>query len=338
MLTTYDAALFDLDGVLYLGEAPVPHAADAVRAAREAGMRVAFVTNNASRRPEVVAEQLAALDIPARPDEVVTSAQAAARTVAARVPSGAAVLVLGTEALADEVAEAGLRPVRTVAEAGEAGVAAVVQGLSPQTCQQDLAEATIALRAGALWVAGNADATLPSPNGPVPGNGAFVAALRLVTGLEPLVAGKPDPSLHRESVQRVGAKHPLVIGDRLDTDVLGAVRGEADSLLVLTGVADRAALLQAPAGSRPTYVSTDLRGLLSPHPEAIVEGKLARCGAATATYADGALRLDSPAEGGAADDTSGRDIPGSAGADDDGLRALTALAWACADAGWPLSG
>lgn len=337
MLTTYDAALFDLDGVLYLGEAPVPHAAAAVRAVREAGIRVAFVTNNASRRPEVVAEQLTALDIPARPDEVVTSAQAAARMVAARVASGAAVLVLGTEALADELAQEGLRPVRTVAEAGEAGVAAVVQGLSPQTCQQDLAEATVALRAGALWVAGNADATLPSPRGPVPGNGAFVAALRLVTGLEPLVAGKPDPALHREAVQRVGAQHPLVIGDRLDTDVLGAVRGEADSLLVLTGVVDRAALLQAPAGSRPTYVATDLRGLLQPHPETVVEGKTARCGAATATYADGTLRLDPPGEGGAGEDTSGGEAAGGAGADDDGLRALAALAWACADAGWPLS-
>lgn len=332
MLTAYDAALFDLDGVLYVGAAPVPHAAAAVHAAREAGMRVAFVTNNASRRPDVVAEQLTSLDIPARPDEVVTSAQAAARLVAARVPPGAAVLVLGTPALADEITEAGLRPVRTVAEAGEDGVAAVVQGLSPQTCHQDLTEATVALRAGALWVAANTDTTLPSPQGPMPGNGTFVAALRLVTRLEPLVAGKPDPALHRESVQRVGAQRPLVIGDRLDTDVLGAVRGGADSLLVLTGVADRAALLGAPAGSRPTYVSTDLRGLLEPHAEAVVEGKVARCGAVTATYEDGAIRLDPPPDDAAGDDAARDDA-----ARDDGLRAQVALAWAGADAGWPLS-
>lgn len=318
-MTHYDAALFDLDGVLYVATAHVPHAADAVRAVREAGLSVAFVTNNASRRPAVVAEQLTALDIPARPDEVVTSAQAAVRMVAARVPAGAAVLVLGTEALVDEVTEAGLRAVRTVDEAGEDGVAAVVQGLSPHTCHRDLAEATIALQAGALWVAGNTDATLPTPRGPMPGNGAFVAALRLVTGLEPLVAGKPDPALHQESVKRVGAQRPLIVGDRLDTDVLGAVRGGADSLLVLTGVVDRAALLQAPAGSRPTFVAADLRGLLEPHPEVELDGDHARCGAATASYADGTVSVT-----GEPDQL-------------DGLRAAAALAWACADAGRPVS-
>lgn len=303
--------------MLYLGDAPVPHAAAAVRAVREAGLRVAFVTNNSSLRPAVVAERLSALDIPASADQVVTSGQAAARMVAARVPSGAAVLVLGTHALADEVAEAGLRPVRTMAAAGVAGVLAVVQGLSPQTCQADLAEAAVALRAGALWVAGNTDATLPSPRGPLPGNGAFVASLRLVTGLEPLVAGKPNPALHLESIQRVGGRRPLVIGDRLDTDVLGAVRAGADSLLVLTGVVDREELLRAPAGRRPTYVSTDLRGLLEPHPEAVVVGEVARCGAVTARYQDSAVRVD--------------------GKGDDALRAQAALAWACADAGWPLA-
>ena len=302
----------------------MPHAADAVEAVRQAGLSVAFVTNNASRRPEVVAEQLTGLGIPARPEEVVTSGQAAARMVAARVPAGSAVLVLGTDALADEVASRGLRPVRTVAEAGEDGVAAVVQGLSPQTCHSDLAEATVALRGGALWVAGNADATLPTRRGPMPGNGAFVAALQLVTGLEPLVAGKPDPALHRDSVRRVGAQRPLVIGDRLDTDVLGAVRGDADSLLVLTGVVDLDALLQAPPGSRPTFVSSDLRGLLQPHPEVVLDGETARCGAVTATYENGAARVE-PQEEAADDEPLGLEA----------LRACAALTWACADAGAP---
>lgn len=291
---------------------------------RQAGLSVAFVTNNASRRPEVVAEQLAGLGIPARPEDVVTSGQAAARMVAARVPDGAAVLVLGTDALADEVAACGLRPVRTVAEAGSDGVAAVVQGLSPETCHRDLAEATVALRGGALWVAGNTDATLPTPRGPMPGNGAFVAALRLVTGLEPLVAGKPDPALHRESVLRVAAQRPLVIGDRLDTDVLGAIRGEADSLLVLTGLVDLEALLQAPPGSRPTFVASDLRGLLEPHPEVVLDGERARCGAVTASYENGAVRVEGQEP--AAEN-------GPLGLEE--LRACAALAWACADAARP---
>jgi HAD superfamily hydrolase (TIGR01450 family) len=314
--SAYDAALFDLDGVLYLGHAPVEHAAPAVQAARTAGMRVAFVTNNASRTPAVVAEQLNSLDIPAADEEVVTSGQAAAWVVAERVPAGSAVLVLGTQALVDEIVGAGLKAVRTVEEAGSAGVSAVVQGLSPQTCNADLGEAAVALRAGAVWVAANTDLTLPSPRGPMPGNGAFVVALQQLTGLEPLVAGKPDPALHQASVQRVAGQRPLVIGDRLDTDVLGAVRGGSDSLLVLTGVADRPALLRAPAGSRPTYVASDLRGLSQAQPEVVVDGDAARCGAAVACYEDGAMIVT--------------------GDGDDALRAEAALAWACADADRPL--
>ncbi len=299
--------------MLYLGEEPVPHAADSVAAARAAGMRFAYVTNNASRSPAAVARKLSDLDIPAEPDEVVTSGQAAARTLAERLPPGAAVLVVGTEALADEVRAVGLRTVRTVAEAGPDGPAAVVQGLAPATSWTDLAEAAVALHRGALWVAGNTDATLPTTRGPLPGNGAFVAALRLVTGQEPLVSGKPDPSLHRASVDRVASVRPLVVGDRLDTDVLGAVRGGADSLLVLTGVVGLLELLHAPAGSRPTYVSTDLRGLGIPHPDVEVDGESARCGGSTATLANEVLK-------------------GDAGTDD-GLRALAALAWDRTDAG-----
>jgi len=300
--------------VLYRGLEPVEHAAASVAAARLAGMRIAFVTNNASRHPEAVAAHLIELGIPAEPEQVVTSAQAAARMLVERVPAGSAVLVLGTAALAETVAAAGLRPVRTVAEAGGSDeVTGVVQGLAPDTSMADLAEATVALRAGAVWVAGNLDPTLPSPRGLLPGNGAFVQVLIEVTGRRPLVAGKPDPALHVESVTRVGAHRPLVVGDRLDTDVLGAVQGDADSLLVLTGVTDREKLLSAPVGSRPTYLATDLRGLGQPHPPVTVDGLQARCGAATARCEQGVLAVDQE--------------------DDDGLRALTALAWACTDAG-----
>ncbi|MEX2290842.1 MAG: HAD-IIA family hydrolase [Mycobacteriales bacterium] len=313
----YDAVLCDLDGVLYLGDEPVVHAAATVAAARAAGMRFAYVTNNASRAPAVVAEQLASLGIPAEPADVVTSAQAAARMLALHLSPGAAVLVVGSDALADEVAGVGLRPVRTVDEAGEQGPVAVVQGLSQTIGWPELAEAAVALQRGALWVAGNTDTTLPTPRGPLPGNGAFVAALRAVTGREPLVAGKPDPALHRLSMERVGATRPLVVGDRLDTDILGAVRGGADSLLVLTGLADVEQLVQAPSGSRPTYVASDLRGLLEPHPDVQVDGAGARCRGATATYQDGVVR--------------------SSDSSDDGLRARVALAWSCADQGLPVA-
>ena len=293
----------------------MPHAPEGVAAARAAGLRIAYVTNNASRPPALVAERLTGLGIPAEPHEVVTSAQASARVLAERLAHGAVVLVVGTAALADEVRAAGFSPVHALADAGEAGVDAVVQGLSPDTCQRDLADAAVALRSGAVWIAANTDLTLPSVRGPLPGNGAFVALLRAVTGLEPLVAGKPDPALHRESVERVGARTPLVVGDRLDTDVLGAVRGGADSLLVLTGVTDRDGLLAAPAGSRPTYVSSDLRGLTEAHPEVEVDVDAARatCRQARASLVEGRVVVQ--------------------GEGDDALRAEVALTWALHDAG-----
>lgn len=308
----YDAGLFDLDGVLYVGPDVVPHAAEAVAAARAAGLRTAFVTNNASRRPVEVAAHLRALGIPAQPEEVATSAQAGVRLLREHLPAGATVLVVGSDGLAAEVADGGFTPTR---QAGPA-VRAVIQGYSAQTAWPDLAEAAIALGAGALWIAANADATLPSPRGPVPGNGALVAALRVATGRDPLVAGKPEPALHLESMARVGAARPLVIGDRLDTDVLGAVRGRADSLLVLTGITDLLAAVSAPAGRRPTYVASDLRGLLAPQPAvSLVEGAV-RCEEAAASYDDGCIRV--------------------VGTGTPALRAACALGWRSADLGRPV--
>lgn len=312
---SYDAGLFDLDGVLYLGNSPVAHAAASVAAARVEGMRVAFVTNNASRRPDVVARQLAELGIPADPADVVTSAQAAARWLAARLPQGAHVLVVGTDGLADEITDVGLVAVRSADEEP----VAVAQGLSRTTGWAELAEAGLALRRDIPWVAGNADATLPSTRGPLPGNGAFVAALVAMTGRTPVVVGKPEPQLHLESVSRVGARRPLVVGDRLDTDILGAARGGADSLLVLTGVVDREQLLAAPRGSRPTYVAADLRALLRPQLDVHVDAGVARCGDVRARWRADTVELSGA--GGTVDPHC-----------DDALRAACALAWARADA------
>ena len=298
---SYDAALLDLDGVLYLGPEPVPHAAASVETARAAGMRTAFVTNNASRRPAAVALHLTELGIPAEADDVVTSGQAAVRWLQSRLTPGEKVLVLGSPGLAEEVEAGGFQPVREAE-----GVAAVLQGLEPRTSWTDLAEAAIAIEAGALWVAGNTDATYPTPRGLVPGNGAMVQALVHTTGQRPIVVGKPEPELHKASVDRVAARHPLVVGDRLDTDVLGANRAGTDSLLVLTGVTRFAQLLQAPPELRPSYLSSDLRGLVSEHPEVLVDGDTARCRDARAWF-DGDVR--------GSDDS------------DDALRAMCALAW-----------
>ncbi|MDQ1709300.1 MAG: glycerol-phosphatase, partial [Frankiaceae bacterium] len=251
----YDAALLDLDGVVYRGTEAIAHAAASLRAAAAAGMRLTFVTNNASRTPAEVAAVLNAVGVDAAAADVATSAQAAATLLAARLAPGARVLILGTRALRDAVADAGLTPVASAAEQPDA----VVQGFSPDTNYSMLAEATLAVRAGALWIATNLDATIPSERGVLPGNGALVAAVSAATGATPVAAGKPQRPLHDEAVRRTNARRPLVVGDRLDTDVDGALAVGVDSLLVLSGVTALLELVRLPAGRRPSYVGADLR-------------------------------------------------------------------------------
>lgn len=257
LLAQYDALLLDLDGTVYRGGAAVDGAEPAVRAAHQAGVAVRFVTNNASRGPEDVAEHLNRLGIPAKHDEVTTSAQAGAGMLIGRLAPGAEVLILGTDALAREASTRGFTPVRVAGD----GVQAVLQGLSQQLGWQDLAEACIAIRAGALWVACNVDRTLPTERGLLPGNGALVEAVRVATDVEPLVAGKPERPLMDDAIRATGAEHPLAVGDRLDTDIAGANNVGIDSLLVLTGVSTPADLLVAAADQRPRYVAADLRGI-----------------------------------------------------------------------------
>jgi ribonucleotide monophosphatase NagD (HAD superfamily) len=169
--------------------------------------------------------------------------------------------VVGAEALRAELRDVGLVPVTTLDESP----VAVVQGYGPQVGWAELAEASLAVRAGARWVATNTDRTLPSPRGPLPGNGSLVAVLRTALGREPdVVVGKPEPALFTTAAALSGAKRALVVGDRLDTDIEGAVRAGMDSLLVLTGVSGPAELLSAPAARRPTHVAADLSGLFGP--------------------------------------------------------------------------
>ncbi|MFD9893005.1 HAD-IIA family hydrolase [Amycolatopsis sp. NPDC059027] len=259
LLAAYDAVLFDLDGTVYHGTRVIPGAPETLRAVRDHGTAVRFVTNNASKAPEDVVAHLAGLGMPAEPGEVHTSAQAAAVLLKERLEPGTAVLVVGTESLAALVASAGLRPVRRIADADD--IAGVVQGHSPANTWADLAEACLAIRAGALWVATNVDPTLPSERGLLPGNGSMAAALRTATDVEPLVAGKPAPLLFDTAARTAGANRPLVVGDRLDTDIAGAVAAGVDSLVVLSGVTTPATLLAAVEAERPTYVAADLGAL-----------------------------------------------------------------------------
>ncbi len=317
----YDVALLDLDGVVYLAEQPVPAAPEALAAAREAGMRLAFVTNNASRTPDQVAALLGRVGVPAEPGEVITSSQAAAHYLADRLPAGAPVLVLGTTGLIEAITERGLRPVFSADDEP----AAVVQGFFPEIGWKQLAEGAIAIRRGVPWLATNLDATVPSPRGALPGNGSLVAALSHATGVTPAATGKPDPAMHAESVQRSGAQHPIVVGDRLDTDIEGARRVGCASLLVFTGVTTPLELLSAGELHRPDYLGADVSALLHAHPEVTSSAEGQRCGSYLVGIEDRKLVLK------AATAAPGSDCW-------DALRALAAAGWQLVDAGSSLDG
>lgn len=255
-----DLVIFDLDGVIYLIDRPIPGAVDAVDRLRGMGLPVAYATNNASRRPADVAGLLSGMGVPATETQVLTSAGATASVLAQRYGPGTKALVVGADALREEILAAGL-----VLAAADDQPTVVVQGYGPEVGWADLAEASVAIRGGADWVATNTDRTLPSGRGPLPGNGSLVAALRTALDRDPdQVVGKPEPGLFVAAARRVGAQRPLVVGDRLDTDIEGANRASMASLLVLTGISDAQELLGAPPARRPTYVSADLRGLFDP--------------------------------------------------------------------------
>ncbi|MFC7330576.1 HAD-IIA family hydrolase [Marinactinospora rubrisoli] len=306
---SYDAALLDLDGVVYIGGRVVPAAPEAVEKAQAGGMKVAFVTNNASRTPAAIAERLTRMGVPATAAQVVTSAQAAARLVAERFPAGSAVLAVGDTGLRQALRRHGLRPVTVAAERP----VAVVQGYSPRLGHDLLVEGALAVMAGALFVLTNADRTAPLDRGVQPGNGSFGRVIAQASGTKPLVAGKPERPLHEEGVRRTGAADPLVVGDRLDTDIEGATNRGADSLLVLSGVTTPAELLLAGPRHRPSYLAYDLGGLNLLHPRTDAEAGRGRCGGWTALARAGRLEL-----------TGGGDRL-------DGLRALCAAAWSTAE-------
>jgi glycerol-1-phosphatase len=260
--SAYDLALLDLDGVVYVGPDAVPGAPEHLAAAVSSGMTLAYVTNNASRPPGAVAEHLRELGVPAEDRDVVTSAQAAARLLAEDLEDGAPVFVIGGTGLWEALKERGLRPVASA----DGHPRAVVSGFSADLRWGTVVEGAILVRDGVRWIACNTDRTVPTPRGPGPGNGVLVGAVRDFAGVEPVVAGKPEPPLFEETVRRVGGSRPLVVGDRVDTDIDGARKAGMDSLLVLTGVTGLEELAAITADSRPTYLSPTLAGLDEPHP------------------------------------------------------------------------
>lgn len=284
-----DSLLLDLDGVVYAAAEPIRFAAESINRARDEGIRVGYITNNASRTDARIAEQLRGYGLGARAEDVVTSPQAAVDLLRGLVEPGSTVLVVGGEGITVELERAGFRVTRSADDEP----AAVVQGFHPSVGWEQLAEASFAIRArGIPWIATNQDWTLPHSRGVAPGNGTLVSAVHTATGVFATVAGKPERPIFDSAIARLGLRAPLVVGDRLDTDILGAGRAGIPSALVLTGIDGPRQLLPAVEGERPGFILDDLRELFEPYPEATAERTE---GGAIVRVRDAAVRLDGSA-------------------------------------------
>jgi glycerol 3-phosphatase-2 len=256
----YDLLMFDLDGVVYVDGHAVAHAAESIARSRQGGAHIAFITNNASRTPEQVAAHLRELGVEAEPGDVVTSSQAAARLLLRAHGEGAPVAVLGADGLVGALREAGLEPVPV----GDARAVAIVSGYAPEVRWRVIMQAATSIRNGLPWVATNTDLTLPTDSGLAPGHGLLVRLISDFAQVTPEVAGKPQRPLLDETRLRVEGERPLMVGDRLDTDIAGARAARVDSLLVLTGVSGLPDLLAADPDERPTWIGRDLTTLTRP--------------------------------------------------------------------------
>lgn len=272
----YDALICDLDGVVYRGKAAVPGAVDALNRVLASGRAVRFATNNASREPAVVEAHLTSLGLEVGDWRVISSAQAAARFLAARLPTRTPVLAVGGPGVAHALREVGLVPFATTEAGRHDQVAAVVQGAGSEVSWRDLAEVAHQVRGGAAWVATNPDLTIPTSRGLAPGNGSLVAAVRAAVDVEPTVVGKPAPHLYELALEGLSVERSrvLVVGDRLDTDVAAATAAGLDSLFVLGGAHGLADLLPCPPSARPTYLGTGVAALLDPRSDPSAPGTL----------------------------------------------------------------
>ncbi|BDR54872.1 haloacid dehalogenase [Bombiscardovia apis] len=329
----YRLALLDLDGVVYRGSQPVEHAAQAISMASGHGMQMVYTTNNPSRYPSVVAQQLRSYGIELSDSQVITSATVGARMLRKHLPAGAAVYVIGSDHLRDELRANDLRVVQSNRDQPEA----VIQSWYPELTLNDLAQAAYAIENGARYFVTNRDLTIPREDGIAPGNGAMQLPVIAASGKEPEdSAGKPEPGLYdvarglfSDDGKPMVTQVCLPIGDRLDTDIEAAYKGGYDSAVVLTGVATPEAILQAEVRLRPSYILADLRGLqdAQPQPVKAPNGSWVCC-SCTAQVVDGRLQLS-------AHDAAGKELDPLLQLD--AVRAAACACWEATDAGVDMS-
>lgn len=264
LIDNFDSLFLDLDGVVYRGAEAIPGAVEAINKADQMGKKIAYITNNASRTPQAIAEQLNGYGLTVQPEQIIGSAAAGVRLLATKVPAGAKVLVVGGEGLRREVSDSGFELVEDASSQPDA----VIQGFSKDIGWQQLAEAAFAIQAGAVWVATNQDWTLPLERGIAPGNGTLVGAVHTAVGILPEFAGKPFRPIFDAALQQMQVQRPLMIGDRLDTDIKGAITAGIQSATVMTGVVGNRELLGAKTDERPNFVLADMNDLFADYPEA----------------------------------------------------------------------
>lgn len=255
VLDRYDGLLVDLDGVVYRGDRAVPGAAEALTAVRQRGTPIVFLTNNSARTPDQVVGKLAGVGVDASPNEVLTSGQATAAWLQREDAVGSRAFVIGERGVREALQEAGLELV----DDGDEPADLVVVGWDRSVDYDKLRTATLLLGRGARLVATNADRTYPAPDGLWPGAGSILAAVTTASGATPVVVGKPGRPMFEAAAARVGANNPLVVGDRLDTDIAGAAGMGWDSLFVWSGAHQPKDLPWA--DHLPTYAAAGL-GLL----------------------------------------------------------------------------
>lgn len=311
--TAYDATIYDLDGVCYRGDQPVVDAAESITDARNRGQRAVYLTNNASRTPHAIGEHLRSLGIPAEDSEVYTAAMAAAELASEQIPAGSKVFVIGGAGLVEALTVKGF----TVVDSADDDPAAVVQGWDPSVGWAIMSEGALAIQRGALFIASNLDATLPQERGFMLGNGSLVKAVEHATGVVPLATGKPLPKVFHQAGESVSAVRPLAVGDRLNTDIRGAVAAGIDSLHVLTGVNDEKDVALAIPEERPTFLVKTLVGLNEPYSAPSLSGMKASRGESWAEVSNEELVASGPLDG----------------ASLQLYRCVVAACWAAADAG-----
>jgi HAD superfamily hydrolase (TIGR01457 family) len=252
----YAAVLVDLDGVMYRGSEAVPGSAAVVDKVRALGTPLLFLTNNSSRTPEAVAAKLEGMGVPASPGEILTSAVATAVMLENEGVGGQTAFVVGEEGIKKALARAGV----SIRQGEPGSVDLVVVGIDRSADYAKLRTASLLVERGARLIATNGDGSYPAPDGLWPGAGALLAAIVATTGASPLIVGKPSRPLFEAAQKMTGAQAPLVVGDRLDTDIAGAAAMGWDSLLVWTGAAQPSELVRTT--HLPTYVGSDISMLL----------------------------------------------------------------------------